>query len=193
MSPLTDNIKNRLKKSLTRAQAESSPRRHPVALATPGAAFTNPFGAAELDTQQEQRIWERDRRLQAEQERQRQDQLQEECREREAAERAKIKEQRKQCASKETVRILRELIRNKYRLDILIWQNRRVQRADRELIFRDCHEADRMRRHILSIVKSWEEDMFDREEDWSMAKKIKNSLGREDEHAVWADIPPWNR
>lgn len=66
-------------------------------------------------------------------------------------------------ASPEGVRYLRGLIREKYRLDIYVWNKRKVQRANRKLIMRDCLKADGILREIYSIVNTWDQSCFETE------------------------------
>lgn len=94
-------------------------------------------------------------------------------------------------ASKDTVRRLRELIRERYRLDIYIWSKRKVKRANRKIIEVKCEKSDAILQEIYFIVEAWEEDLFE-PEDWKVARKIKESILQKDQHAIWGDIPPWD-
>lgn len=100
--------------------------------------------------------------------------------------------ERKRNASAESVRRLRELIREKYRLDIFVWKERDALEADRDIIMAEYAKADRILQEIYFIVNAWDEDLFDAEE-WKVAKKIRESLEKTDQHAIWGDIPPWDR
>lgn len=100
--------------------------------------------------------------------------------------------ERQQNASKDTVRRLRELIRERYRLDIYIWSKRKVKRANRKIIEAKCEKSDAILQEIYFIVEAWEEDLFE-PEDWKVARKIKESILQKDQHPIWGDIPPWDR
>ena len=104
------------------------------------------------------------------------------------AERLAIEQQRK--ASKESVRQLRELVRQRYRLDLSIWNEKDVLEADRELVLKDCHRADEILQHIYAIVSDWQEMLFDKE-DWKVAQQIKDGLLGDELHVRWGQTPPW--
>ena len=114
----------------------------------------------------------------------------------EQKERAEAEERRykrDQNASVGCVRHLRGLMREKYRLDIYVWSMREVQKADREIIEKDCAKADAILQEIYFIVNAWEEDQFEPEE-WKIANKIKDNLTvNASKHAIWGDLPPWDR
>ena len=100
--------------------------------------------------------------------------------------------ERQRNASAESVRRLRELVREKYRLDVYVWSKRDVLRANQKIIMGDCKKADAILQEIYYIINAWEEDLFDAEE-WKVAKKIKESLSQTDQHAIWVSQPPWDR
>lgn len=107
------------------------------------------------------------------------------------AERLALERQRN--SSKESVRQLRELVRERYRLDLYIWSERDVLPADRELVMRDCQRADDRLRRIYTIVSCWDEEFFAKK-DWDAAKKIKEGIlaaKAEGGHLLWAQKPPW--
>jgi len=112
--------------------------------------------------------------------------------ERQRAEAAEHKLKQEQNASAASVRRLRGLIREKYRLDIYVWNKREVQKANRKIIMKDCLKADALLQEIYWIVNAWEESLFEPEE-WKVAKKIKEALSKQEDHAVWGDLPPWDR
>ena len=99
---------------------------------------------------------------------------------------------RERNASRQTVRKLRELIRERYRLDVYVWSKRKVAKGNRKVIMVQCRKSDAILQEIYFIVNAWEEDLFD-PEDWKVAKKIKEGLSQQDQHAVWGDLPPWDR
>lgn len=107
--------------------------------------------------------------------------------------------ERQQNASTDNVRRLRELIRERYALDLYVWEKRNVRRANRKKIEPKCKKADSILQEIYFIVNTWEEDLFDKEE-WEMVKRIKAGLsakqqenGESGEPAIWGDLPPWDR
>ena len=139
---------------------------------------------------------EEQRRLKAQQKQQQNEQLAIEQNRRlqerkEQAEAEKQIRERQQNASAESVRRLRGLIRERYRLDLYVWSKRNVQKANQKIIVEDCAKADTILQEIYFIVGSWEQDLFDPEE-WKTARKIKESLLRPNIHAVWTSVPPWD-
>jgi hypothetical protein len=111
--------------------------------------------------------------------------------EREEEERKKRLEMQRD-ASRESVRKVRRLIRNRYRLDLYVWNMRDVLKANRPLILKSCEKSDRILQHIYFIVNSWEREAFD-EREWEVARTIKDILSHTERHAVWGDQPPWGR
>ncbi|KAJ9653454.1 hypothetical protein H2198_007350 [Neophaeococcomyces mojaviensis] len=107
--------------------------------------------------------------------------------------------ERERNASAENVRRLRELIRQKYALDLYVWQKRNVAKANRKKILPKCEEADRIYQEIIWIVNAWSEHQFDAEE-WMMVRKIQTALlckqlpnGESNEPAYWDNLKPWER
>lgn len=102
--------------------------------------------------------------------------------------------QKRHNASAQSVGRLRSLIRERYRLDVWIWSQRKVPRADRHIIMEDCQKADAILQQIYAIVSEWDKEQFDNEEypeEWKMAETIKKIIGRQDQHVVWCQTPPW--
>ncbi|KAK4552630.1 hypothetical protein LTR86_010274 [Recurvomyces mirabilis] len=100
---------------------------------------------------------------------------------------------RKQNASVENVRHVRDLIREKYRLDIEIWSRRRRQVDARFKIEEETRKADAILEEIISIVSDWDNDIFDKPEEWDMAEEIKNGIPKLDEpYVLWRNSPPWD-
>ncbi|KAK5075558.1 hypothetical protein LTR64_001765 [Lithohypha guttulata] len=102
-------------------------------------------------------------------------------------------------ASAENIRRLRELIRERYALDIDIWQKRNVQRANRKMIVPRCEKADAILLEIRRIVDTWDRSLFN-DQEWDMVNRIKAALctkelenGDSNEPAIWGDLPPWDR
>ena len=101
---------------------------------------------------------------------------------------------RLQSASKESVRELRMLVRERYRLELSLLGEKGVLVADRGIVLKHCKQADELLQRIYSIVTNWDEDLFDSKEDWRVARKIKEGLikTREDGlHNLWVQRPPW--
>ena len=105
--------------------------------------------------------------------------------------------ERNACA--DNVRRLRELIRERYALDLYIWEKRNVQRASRKMIEPKCIKADAILQDIYFIVNEWNEYLFD-EQEWQMVRRIKAGLstrqqenGESGEPAIWGDLAPWDR
>lgn len=106
------------------------------------------------------------------------------------------RELRQQSASTQTIRQLRDLIREKHRLDHYVWNKRGVLSADRPIIMEDCGRADVALKQIYDIVGAWGPDQFRDQEEWLVAKRIKDSINRQrerDQHPDWCSIPPWER
>lgn len=111
---------------------------------------------------------------------------------REARQRAEKQRKMKQ-ASPETLRSLRELIRDKYRLDVEIWGLRGARKPDRYIVEQKMEKADAVTKEIMAIVGTWEDN---RDRSWDQAewervqdicRRLKNSGIRN-----WADKPLWN-
>ena len=107
--------------------------------------------------------------------------------------------ERKRNASADNVRRLRELIRERYALDVYLWKKRGVPRASRKRIEPKCKKADAILQEIYWIVNEWDEELFDKHE-WQVAKRIKEGLpkrlldnGDSGEPAIWGDLAPWDR
>lgn len=121
--------------------------------------------------------------------------------ERERLERSKAEQraekriaERKDNASTPNIRRLRQLIREKYRLDVYVWNKRSVQRAMRPRIQEHATRADAILQEISFIVNEWDKDAFDDPEEWKLAKKIKDGLMKGgSQHLLWGDLPAWER
>lgn len=91
------------------------------------------------------------------------------------------------------VRELREMIREKRRLDIEIWDDRGVQLDDQEEVKQKCVKADGLMDHIVAIIQGWEEDQFGREE-WLIVSKINEGMTAAlEDYISWTKLPPWER
>jgi len=90
----------------------------------------------------------------------------------------------------ENLRELRELIREKYALDVHIWNNRRVRKPVRPEIEKKMEKADAILKQIHEIVRSWEpSDQWDTGE-WELAVEIREKL-LEGGKRKWSENPPW--
>jgi hypothetical protein len=141
--------------------------------------------------------YEREQRIMAEQEQHRRQALEREARDRrnQEAEREQRKLERQQNAGLANIAELRTLIREKYRLDVWIWSQRRigkVQKANRKIILVECKKADDLMKRIYAVVQGWEEDLFPDKDEWIIAESIKRLLLRKEQHVVWCETPPWD-
>lgn len=100
---------------------------------------------------------------------------------------------KQQNSSAETIARLRSLIRERYRLDVWIWNNRNTPEANRYIIFEECKKADEILVQIYNIVNAWEASDFNEQEreEWRIAEVIKKTVMRPDEHVMWCKTPPW--
>jgi hypothetical protein len=93
------------------------------------------------------------------------------------------------------LREIRELIRRRYELDMIIWRNRNDVEANRPLWQRTMVQSDAILLEIQGKVTKW--DNTDNasgwtSEEWEMAKEIKERLlapGKRN----WAEDPPWSK
>ncbi|KAF2823206.1 actin-like ATPase domain-containing protein [Ophiobolus disseminans] len=96
-------------------------------------------------------------------------------------------------ASQETLRDLRELIRERYELDVKIWSRRGARRPNRPLVETMMLKSDAIMEEILMMVEVWGDspDGNWTKEEWNNVEIIRKKL-REGGHRVWKDNPPWN-
>lgn len=104
---------------------------------------------------------------------------------------ARALQERRTKASKDSVRHLRDLCREKYRLDLSIWAERDVLEADQELVMIQCQRADEILQEIYGIVTAWGADLFTDAEEKKVAQKIKDGLLEDGQHVRWTETPPW--
>jgi hypothetical protein len=120
--------------------------------------------------------------------------IQREERKRERDERQREERRKKmEEASAETLCNLRELIRDKYRLDVEIWGLRGVRRPDRWLVEQMMEKADAVMEEIMTTVGVWEHNndgLWDPAE-WERVQDIRRRL-RSGGKRTWSDNPPWN-
>jgi hypothetical protein len=94
--------------------------------------------------------------------------------------------------SPETLRDLRELIRERYELDVKIWALRSVRKQDRPIVQNKMDKADAVMEDILLMVDMWGDNSDGRwdSEEWEKVGIIRKKLF-EGGHRRWADNPPW--
>jgi hypothetical protein len=103
---------------------------------------------------------------------------------------AKIKKMKE--SSPETLRDLRELIRNRYQMDVEIWGLRTARKADRPKVLEKMVVADAIMEEIWMTVGTWEnqQDGNWTDEEWVRVQEIKARL-QSDGKRVWEGNPPW--
>ncbi|QDS69845.1 hypothetical protein FKW77_000194 [Venturia effusa] len=136
----------------------------------------------ELRDQERRRALEQERRLQDEQPHQ------------------KVRAQQKRLARIQQLRTinpdslyrLRELIRQRYALDVEIWSYRRVRRVDRGIVEDLMAKADAVLVEIQAMVTAWQgtEKLWTGPE-WIKAQEIRDRL-LADGKRQWLSNPPWN-
>jgi hypothetical protein len=111
---------------------------------------------------------------------------------REARQRAEKQRKIKQ-ASPETLRGFRELIREKYRLDVEIWGLRGARKPDRYIVEQKMEKADAVAKEIMAIVGAWGDN---RDQSWDPAEwdRVQDICSRLKKGGIriWADKPLWN-
>ena len=103
---------------------------------------------------------------------------------------AKLKKMRE--SSPETLRDLRELIRNRYQMDVEIWGLRSARKPDRPKVLEKMVVADAIMEEILTTISTWEnqQDGNWTDEEWDRVQEIKERL-QSDGKRVWEGNPPW--
>lgn len=91
----------------------------------------------------------------------------------------------------EDIRNLCELIRQRYALDVEIWDLRHVKRRDRHLVEDKMRRSDAMLRKIYRTVCEWDNPKAFESEDWDKLQQIKIRI-EEDGKRIWATNPPWD-
>jgi hypothetical protein len=84
---------------------------------------------------------------------------------------------------------LRDLIRERYELDMEIYRLRNVTPANRDLVIKRMVKSDEILQTIRSIVEIWNPESFETIE-WSYAEQVKDRL-LADGKRIWATDPPW--
>ena len=94
--------------------------------------------------------------------------------------------------SPDAIRRLRQLMRERYRLDIDIWNKRGVLNANQEHVIDLGEKSDAVLQEIYSIVESWDQSLFNgHPREWEIASRIKDQLAAR-KAKVWQGSPPWN-
>lgn len=93
----------------------------------------------------------------------------------------------------EELRRLRELMRQRYALDLEIWWNlRKVLNHDKPFVMEKMKQADALLACIRAMVLSWDNrDYFYTDDEYEKLKEVKcrvMSAGKRD----WVLNPPWN-
>lgn len=102
------------------------------------------------------------------------------------------RQEKRKAASPESIRNVRDLIREKYRLDLYVWSRRNIQVADRNLVQNDCMTADSLLEQICCHINGWDESSFGTEE-WKVVAKIQENIRRnENRHVLWMSQLPWD-
>jgi hypothetical protein len=94
--------------------------------------------------------------------------------------------------SPDSLYVLRELIRQKYALDVEIWSLRRVRWVDRGEVEDKMEKADAVLREIRDMVGAWQgtENTWDSPAEWARAQEIQDRL-LSDGKREWMKDPPW--
>lgn len=141
----------------------------------------------QVQTARDQQEVERQDRRRIDQERRRHEELQ---RERERR-RHEEKLERMRQMSPETLRNLRELIRQKYELDVEIWDLRAVRKPDRWIVIEKMEKADAVLQEILTMVTAWEGTQQSwTGGEWERVQEIQDRL-QVDNKRWWTGNPPW--
>lgn len=95
-------------------------------------------------------------------------------------------------ASPETLRVLRELIRNRYELDVGIWGLRSARRPDRWIVLDMMDKSDAIMQEIHAMIGAWGDnrDKAWSDEEWEKVESIRKRL-QNGGYQTWADNPPW--
>jgi len=96
-----------------------------------------------------------------------------------------------QTITSEELRDFRELLRQKYSLDFLIWRERDVPEWDRDLVEENMVKADAAMQKIRRTVEAWDDpDFFASAEDYNKMQVIKKRI-EESSPRDWTECPPW--
>lgn len=84
-------------------------------------------------------------------------------------------------------------IRERYALDVQIWSDRKVRRADRKIVEVQMEKADAVLAEIWEIIGAWEDTQQEgiwSPTEWALAKEIRRRL-LADGKRWWVGNPPW--
>jgi hypothetical protein len=96
-----------------------------------------------------------------------------------------------QTITSEELREFRELLRQKYSLDFLIWRERDVPEWDRDLVEEHMVKADAAMEKILRTVETWDDrTFFETVDDYEKMQRIKERITGSSPRN-WAENPPW--
>ncbi|KAH7073279.1 hypothetical protein FB567DRAFT_537431 [Paraphoma chrysanthemicola] len=95
-------------------------------------------------------------------------------------------------ASSETLRDLRELIRDRYELDVKIWGLRGARKPDHPIVQKKMVKSDAVMEEILHMVSLWGDNSDNNWNpvEWEKVNIIRTKL-EDGGHRVWANDPPW--
>lgn len=89
------------------------------------------------------------------------------------------------------IRDLNELIRNRYTLDIDIWNKRNCKPRDRHIVEDIMRRSDATLLKIMMTVELWDRpDIWEVSSDWQRLQTIRRKLD-EGNQKRWANNPPW--
>jgi hypothetical protein len=92
----------------------------------------------------------------------------------------------------EELRCLRELIRQRYSLDLKIWSLRKVGSHNRKVVEADMNRADAMLLSIKARILSMDSrDYFNTDGEYQMFKQVKDRV-MADGKREWIKNPPWD-
>ena len=84
---------------------------------------------------------------------------------------------------------LRELIRTKYKLDVVIWALRGVRKPDRSIVEGKMQQADAIMKEITNTVNGWGPDSGWTESEKERAEEIKRRINLTGKRC-WMENPP---
>ncbi|GIZ45564.1 hypothetical protein CKM354_000872400 [Cercospora kikuchii] len=95
-------------------------------------------------------------------------------------------------SSAQAVRRLRALIREKFAIDVEVWENRNMQGPMRRILMAKAARSDEVMKEILDMVSAWNRSDF-KQEEWILAQQIKERLLSNEQYRSWESLPPWKR
>jgi len=105
---------------------------------------------------------------------------------------AEKKRQRDQLVNHNSTRALqelRELIRERYELDMEIYRLRNISYSNRDVVMARMEKSDEILQKIYSVIETWSPESFD-ETEWDRATEVKERLLAPGKR-IWAVDPPW--